>query len=97
MHPPNCNGHWTPKSLCQSPDNQSGVASRPPGGPSPQGPLKVAALGTSQCHLILANTMKRSLMPGVSAPLLSTPWLCDKVAMRSLTKSYDGTPAAVVS
>lgn len=23
----NCNGHWTPKSLCQPPDNQSGVAS----------------------------------------------------------------------
>lgn len=27
--PSNCNGHWTPKSLCRSLDNQSGVASSP--------------------------------------------------------------------
>lgn len=45
--------------------------------PSPQGPIKVE--GTSQCHLILANTIRGTLMLGVSAPLLFTPWLCDKV------------------
>lgn len=72
--PPNCNGYWTPKSLCQDPDNQSGVA--PPSLVEPLCRVKVAAPETSQCHLILADSLRRSLMPGVSAPPLSAPWLC---------------------
>lgn len=51
------------------------------------GRVKVAAPETCQCHLILADSMRRSLMPGVSAPPLSTPWLCVK-ACSYVQQSY---------
>lgn len=66
--------------------------------------MKVATLGTTQCHLILVNIIRGTLMPGVSAPLLSTPWLRDSCyahqSYQTLWRQLCGqrwTPAAVGS